>query len=135
MLMYLLLQVIMLYNRCFIYDYNFRYFVLSITSKWIFWNSIHLNDSVYSSVFSMLTGLHGFHVFVGVFLSYVCLNRVYNQEYSTKHYVGLVCSIWYWHFVDGVWVLLYLIVYVWGNWTIILLVYIYYFKIWHKWIR
>jgi len=53
----------------------------------------NLNDSVYSSVFFMLTGLHGFHVFVGVFLLYASLNRVYNQEFSTKHYVGLVCSI------------------------------------------
>jgi cytochrome c oxidase subunit III len=55
--------------------------------------SYNLNDSVYSSVFSMLTGLHGFHVFAGIFFSYVCLNRVFNQEFSTKHYLGFVCAI------------------------------------------
>lgn len=66
----------------------------------------------------MLTGLHGLHVFVGVFFLYVCLERFCNQEFTRMHYVGFVCAIWYWHFVDGVWIFLYIVIYIWGNWTI-----------------
>jgi len=78
----------------------------------------NINDSVYASVFFMLTGLHGMHVFVGVFFLYVCLERFCNQDFTTRHYVGFVCAIWYWHFVDGVWIFLYIMVYIWGNWCI-----------------
>ena len=78
----------------------------------------NINDSVFACVFFMLTGLHGMHVFVGVFLLYVCLERFCFQDFSSKHYVGFVCAIWYWHFVDIVWIFLYLIIYVWGNWAI-----------------
>jgi cytochrome c oxidase subunit 3 len=55
--------------------------------------SYNINDSVYSCVFFMLTGLHGFHVFAGVFFLYVCLERTANQEYTSTHYLGLVCAI------------------------------------------
>lgn len=78
----------------------------------------NINDSVFCSVFFMLTGLHGFHVFAGVMFLYVCLERVANQEYTSKHYLGLICAIWYWHFVDIVWIFLYIFIYVWGNWVV-----------------
>jgi len=55
--------------------------------------SYNINDSVYSSIFFMLTGLHGLHVFAGVFFLYVCLERLSNQEYTSKHYLGFVCAI------------------------------------------
>jgi cytochrome c oxidase subunit 3 len=55
--------------------------------------SFNINDSVYSSVFFMLTGLHGLHVFVGVFFLYVCLERFCNQDFTTNHYVGFICAI------------------------------------------
>jgi cytochrome c oxidase subunit 3 len=32
--------------------------------------------------------------------------------------VGFVCAIWYWHFVDAVWIFLYLVIYIWGNWVV-----------------
>ena len=69
-------------------------------------------------VFFMLTGLHGMHVLVGVFFLFRCIDRITSQDYSSLHYVGLVCGIWYWHFVDWVWIFLYFVVYLWGNWTI-----------------
>jgi len=78
----------------------------------------NLNDSIYSCAFFMLTGLHGLHVFVGVFLLYVCLERFCLQEYTTTHYLGFVCAIWYWHFVDAVWIFLYIFVYIWSSWGI-----------------
>jgi len=53
----------------------------------------NLNDSTYSCVFFMLTGLHGMHVFVGVSFLYVCLERVCLQDFSMNHYVGFVCAI------------------------------------------
>jgi cytochrome c oxidase subunit 3 len=62
--------------------------------------SYNINDSVYASAFFMLTGLHGLHVFVGVTFLYACLERFCLQDYSMNHYVGFVCAIWYWHFVD-----------------------------------
>jgi len=62
----------------------------------------NINDSIYACSFFMLTGLHGMHVLVGVFFLYVCLERFCFQEYHTTHYLGFVCAIWYWHFVDAV---------------------------------
>jgi cytochrome c oxidase subunit 3 len=52
-----------------------------------------INDSVYASAFYMLTGLHGLHVFVGVFFLYVCLERFCNQDFTVRHYVGFICAI------------------------------------------
>jgi cytochrome c oxidase subunit 3 len=49
---------------------------------------------------------------------YVCLERFCNQDFTVRHYVGFICAIWYWHFVDGVWIFLYITIYIWGNWTI-----------------
>jgi cytochrome c oxidase subunit 3 len=48
---------------------------------------------------------------------YACLERFCLKEFHTTHYLGFVCAIWYWHFVDAVWILLYLFIYVWGSWT------------------
>jgi cytochrome c oxidase subunit 3 len=53
----------------------------------------NLNDSVYSSCFFMLTGLHGMHVLVGVFFLCRCIFRLTSQDYASLHYVGLVCGI------------------------------------------
>lgn len=73
------------------------------------------NDSAYSSIFYMLTGLHCFHVIVGVIFLTNCLYRYVNKQFTTTHHLGFLFAIWYWHFVDVVWLLLFLIVYVWGG--------------------
>jgi len=78
--------------------------------------SFNITDSVYGSVFYMLTGLHGCHVIIGVVFLFVCFLRLLNNHFLRNHYLGLVCAIWYWHFVDGVWILLYLALYCWGSW-------------------
>ena len=72
-------------------------------------------DSVYGSCFFILTGLHGLHVIVGTLFIFICLYRFVNYHFSKRHFVGLTSASWYWHFVDGVWVLLYGLVYLWGN--------------------
>jgi cytochrome c oxidase subunit 3 len=53
----------------------------------------NLNDSSYSCVFYMLTGLHGMHVFIGVSFLYVCLERLCLQDFTINHYLGFVCAI------------------------------------------
>ena len=70
----------------------------------------HLNDGIFGSAFYMLTGLHGLHVLVGVaFLSVVFLrNMLYWTGWSNT---GLLCGTWYWHFVDIIWILLYITIY------------------------
>jgi cytochrome c oxidase subunit 3 len=74
-----------------------------------------INDSVYGSIFYMTTGFHGIHVLVGTIFLIVCLIRHLDYQFFIKHHVGFVCAIWYWHFVDVVWIFLYLCVYIWGS--------------------
>jgi len=78
--------------------------------------SFNITDGVYSSTFYMLTGLHGLHVIVGVFFLVVCFIRLLRNHFLTNHYLGLVFAIWYWHFVDIIWIALYIFLYCWGNW-------------------
>ena len=80
----------------------------------------NINDSVYGSIFFMLTGFHGFHVIIGlcmlVTVGYHLLNGVFNY----KQHTGFECAAWYWHFVDVVWLFLFICVYVWGyDWFIV----------------
>jgi len=78
--------------------------------------SYNIFDSIYSSVFYMLTGLHGLHVLVGAIFLSVCLVRLVKGHFKTNRYLGFIFAVWYWHFVDIVWILLFLIIYCWGNW-------------------
>lgn len=73
------------------------------------------SDSVYSCSFFMLTGLHGCHVIAGVSFLCVCLIRLTQRHYMLNHYLGFVFAIWYWHFVDIVWIFLFFTVYWWGS--------------------
>lgn len=73
-----------------------------------------ISDSVYGSVFFMLTGLHGLHVLVGTVFLGVCLARLRAGHFTVTRHLGFEMAIWYWHFVDVVWLFLYLFVYVWG---------------------
>jgi len=72
-------------------------------------------SSVYGSIFFMLTGFHGFHVLIGTIFLTVCLVRLYFNHFTREHHIGLESAIWYWHFVDVVWLLLYFFLYCWGS--------------------
>ena len=72
-------------------------------------------DSVYGSLFYLITGFHGFHVLVGTMFLFVIWVRGFLNHFSTTHHFGFEAAIWYWHFVDVVWIFLYLIVYIWGS--------------------
>ncbi|MGE4279834.1 MAG: cytochrome c oxidase subunit 3 [Magnetospirillum sp.] len=72
-------------------------------------------EGVYPSVFYMATGFHGFHVFVGVCFLAVCAVRARKGHFTPDHHVGFEAAAWYWHFVDVVWLFLFVWVYWWGN--------------------
>lgn len=74
-----------------------------------------ISTTVYGSVFYMLTGLHGAHVLIGTLFLTTCLFRLYFNHFTRERHTGFETAAWYWHFVDIVWILLYIIVYLWGS--------------------
>jgi len=74
-----------------------------------------ISDSVYGSCFFMATGFHGFHVFVGTCFLIVCFIRLYFHHFTKEHHFGFEAAAWYWHFVDVVWLFLFVTIYWWGN--------------------
>nr|AXR87621.1 cytochrome coxidase subunit III [Barbatia virescens] len=93
-------------GAAFSYMQVIEYFELSFT----------MSDSVFGSCFFMLTGFHGVHVVVGNLFLFVQWCRVWLHHFSTGHHLGFSFSVWYWHFVDVVWLFVFPIVYVWGGW-------------------
>jgi heme/copper-type cytochrome/quinol oxidase subunit 3 len=74
-----------------------------------------ISDGIYGSTFYMLTGFHGFHVIIGTLFITVSLWRSYKDQYTIQHHVGFETAAWYWHFVDIVWLFLFITVYWWGS--------------------
>nr|UAJ48131.1 cytochrome c oxidase subunit III [Cybister japonicus] len=72
-------------------------------------------DTVYGSSFFMATGFHGLHVIIGTTFLLVCLFRHYFNHFSSIHHFGFEAAAWYWHFVDVVWLFLYISIYWWGS--------------------
>lgn len=77
--------------------------------------SFNISDSVYGSLFFMITGFHGFHVLIGTIFLAVQLLRFYFMHFGKRRHLGFELAIWYWHFVDVVWIFVYSCVYVWGS--------------------
>jgi len=71
-------------------------------------------DSIYGTTFFVSTGFHGAHVLIGTTFLSVCLIRTMLSHFSTGHHFGFEAAAWYWHFVDVVWICLYLRIYWWG---------------------
>nr|YP_009658969.1 cytochrome c oxidase subunit III [Altica fragariae]QCC71332.1 cytochrome c oxidase subunit 3 [Altica fragariae]QCC71345.1 cytochrome c oxidase subunit 3 [Altica fragariae]QCP68667.1 cytochrome c oxidase subunit 3 [Altica fragariae] len=72
-------------------------------------------DSIYGSSFFMATGFHGLHVLIGSTFLLICLIRHFLNHFSYWHHFGFEAAAWYWHFVDVVWLFLYISIYWWGN--------------------
>lgn len=75
----------------------------------------HFAGLNYGASFFMATGFHGFHVLVGTIFLIICQIRVYQGDFTPQQHFGFEAAAWYWHFVDVVWLFLFVSIYVWGG--------------------
>ncbi len=73
--------------------------------------NLKLSSGIFGSTFFMLTGFHGFHVFVGMLMLLFITLRLQKGHFTAKSHFGFEGAAWYWHFVDVVWLGLYIVVY------------------------
>ena len=73
--------------------------------------NLRLDSGVFGSTFFMLTGFHGFHVFVGMLMLAFITARIVRGDFTPESHFGFEGAAWYWHFVDVVWLGLYIFVY------------------------
>ncbi len=90
-----------LFMGCQVYEYIHAYSDLNLK----------LTSGIYGSTFFMLTGFHGFHVTIGAIILLFILIRCTKGHFSAKNHFAFEAAAWYWHFVDVVWLLLYVVVY------------------------
>jgi cytochrome c oxidase subunit III len=76
----------------------------------------HFGKNTFGSAFFMATGFHGAHVIIGTIFLIVCLVRTYRGDFTPRQHFGFEAAAWYWHFVDVVWLFLFVVIYVWGGW-------------------
>lgn len=86
---------------CQAYEYHHAYTELNL----------RFTSGAYGALFYMLTGFHGFHVILGATMLTVILRRLVRGDFTAEHHFGFEGAAWYWHFVDAVWLGLYLFVY------------------------
>nr|UGS80339.1 cytochrome c oxidase subunit III [Hemicaecilius smithersi] len=77
--------------------------------------SFTIADSIYGSTFFMATGFHGLHVIIGTLFILISFFRHFYTQFSKTHHFGFEAAAWYWHFVDVVWLFLFISIYWWGN--------------------
>nr|YP_010925341.1 cytochrome c oxidase subunit III [Leptychaster arcticus]WKD83335.1 cytochrome c oxidase subunit III [Leptychaster arcticus] len=83
---------------------------------WEYYDSpFTIADSVYGATFFVATGFHGLHVLIGTTFLAICLLRLITFHFSNNHHFGFEAAAWYWHFVDVVWLFLYICIYWWGS--------------------
>jgi cytochrome c oxidase subunit 3 len=74
-----------------------------------------ISDGIYGSTFFMATGFHGLHVIIGTVFISVCFVRFLFSHFTKQHHFGFEAAAWYWHFVDVVWLFLFVSIYWWGS--------------------
>lgn len=91
------------------------YFMLSQWHEYVV--AFHqVNDAIFGSTMYILTMFHGAHVLIGSIFLFICFVRFLLGHFKTVSYLALTLAAWYWHFVDVVWVLVFLWIYLWGTW-------------------
>ena len=88
------------------YEYMHAPFAFTTTS----------GGTVYGSSFMMATGFHGAHVLIGTIFLIVCYIRAAKGDFTPQKHFGFEAAAWYWHFVDVVWLFLFISIYLWGGW-------------------
>ena len=73
--------------------------------------NLKLSSGIFGSTFFMLTGFHGFHVFIGMLMLLFITIRLMKGHFTPERHFGFEGAAWYWHFVDVVWLGLYVVVY------------------------
>ena len=73
-----------------------------------------VGGGIYPATFFLATGFHGFHVIVGTCFLLVCLFRANAGGFTPERHFGFEAAAWYWHFVDVVWLFLFVCIYLWG---------------------
>lgn len=71
------------------------------------------HDGIYGNTFFAITGLHGLHVIIGVVFLFFCLINLLFKRYSSNSHRSFEFAIWYWHFVDVIWIIVYFMLYLW----------------------
>jgi cytochrome c oxidase subunit 3 len=84
-----------------VWEYGHAYAELNLT----------LGSGIYGSTFYMLTGFHGFHVTMGAIMLIAILGRAMKRHFSAHNHFAFEAVAWYWHFVDVVWLGLFVFVY------------------------
>lgn len=72
---------------------------------------LKLDSGIYANTFFMLTGVHGTHVIMGVIMLIVLIFRTFKGHFSPKHNFAIAVASWYWHFIDFLWILMFVFVY------------------------
>ena len=78
-------------------------------------SSFTISDGIYGSTFFVATGFHGIHVIIGTLCLAVALIRLIKYHFTKQHHLGFESAAWYWHFVDVVWLFLFVSIYWWGS--------------------
>jgi cytochrome c oxidase subunit 3 len=77
--------------------------------------SFSISDGIYGSTFFLATGFHGIHVLIGTIFLGVCFFRFFFNHFTKYDHLGFAFAAWYWHFVDVVWLFLFISIYWWGS--------------------
>jgi len=80
-----------------------------------YYSSFSISSGVFGRVFFFGTGFHGLHVCLGIIILLTRFARVFVNTIRSQHHFRLEFSLWYWHFVDVVWLFLFFWVYTWGS--------------------
>jgi cytochrome c oxidase subunit 3 len=75
------------------------------------------SGNIYGATFFMATGFHGAHVIIGTLFLIVCLFRAMAGHFTPERHFGFEAAAWYWHFVDVVWLFLFVCIYWWGSYV------------------